>query len=125
MTLITKCNSHYMSTGGWVCIQESLYIQGVLRPGGFASRGGCLHPSGVGIQEEYVFTPVCDSVHRGCLPHCVLGYTHPWSDTAWSDTPYAYTPPPPPTLRCTVNERCKYMSLRFTNIPIWPIYYTK
>ena len=32
------------------------------------------------VCKGYVFTPVCHSVHRegrGCLPHCMLGYTPP------------------------------------------------
>ena len=29
------------------------------------------------VCEGYVFTPVCHSVHRGCLPQCMLGYTPP------------------------------------------------
>ena len=27
------------------------------------------------VCEGYVFTPVCHSVHGGCLPQCMLGYT--------------------------------------------------
>ena len=53
--------------------------------------------------EGYVFTPVCHSVHRGCLPQCMLGYTpleqtshgsrHPLEQTpSRADTPQ--TPPP-------------------------------
>ena len=30
------------------------------------------------LRQGYVFTPVCDSVHRWmCLPHCMLGCIHP------------------------------------------------
>ena len=49
--------------------------------------------------QGYVFTRVCDSVHRGgCLPQCMLGYP-PGADTPQSrhppraDTPPEQTPP--------------------------------
>ena len=42
------------------------------------------------LRKGYGFTPVCHSVNgRGCLPQCILGYTH----TPWEDTPLARHPP--------------------------------
>ena len=38
-----------------------------------------LLPSATKLRQGYVFTRVCDSVKRGRLPHCMLGYT-PLSD---------------------------------------------
>ena len=32
------------------------------------------------LGQGNVFTPVCNSVHGGCLPLCMLG-RHPWADT--------------------------------------------
>ena len=49
--------------------------------------------------EGNVFTPVCHSVHGGCLADT------PWADTALADTPWADNRPPPdrhPTPRQTV-----------------------
>ena len=42
------------------------------------------------LGQGYVFTHVCDSVHRGSLPQCMLGYP-PGADTP---TPGADTPTP-------------------------------
>ena len=43
--------------------------------------------------EGNVFTPVCDSVHRGCVPVCNgQGGVHPQADTPQTDTP-RQTPP--------------------------------
>ena len=39
--------------------------------------------------EGNVFTPVCHSVHGGCLADT------PWADTALADTPWADNRPPP------------------------------
>ena len=38
------------------------------------------------VCDGYVFTPVCHSVHRrrGCLPQCMLRYTHPGQTTPGS-----------------------------------------
>ena len=49
------------------------------------------------LREGYVFTCVCDSVHRGrCLPQCMLRYTpSPGADTPlWSDNPPLGRQPP-------------------------------
>ena len=42
------------------------------------------------VCEGYVFTPVCQSIcsQEGCLPQCMLGYTHPYP-------PGSRHPPPP------------------------------
>ena len=48
-----------------------------------------------------MFSQACvkNSVHRGGLPQCMLGYTplgrhpRPWADTPWADTPMARHPP--------------------------------
>ena len=49
-------------------------------------------PPATKLGQGYVFTRVCNSVHKGgggCLPHCMLGYTHvPW------DQRQAAPPPP-------------------------------
>ena len=57
------------------------------------------------VCEGNVFTPVCHSVHGGgCLPQCMLGYTHtladtpleqtpPWADPPGADTPRSRHPP--------------------------------
>ena len=60
-----------------------------------------LLPSATKLGQGYVFTGVCDSVHRGgCLPQCMLGYHHhtppPGADTPHppgADTPWEQTPP--------------------------------
>ena len=51
--------------------------------------------------QGYVFTRVCDSVHRGCLPLCMLGY-HPQEETPPTKRQRSRHIPPP---RHTVNER--------------------
>ena len=49
------------------------------------------------LRQGNVFTPVCHSVHRGCLSQCMLGYTPPWGGTppdSWVGTPpWGGTPP--------------------------------
>ena len=50
-----------------------------------------------------IFTPVCHSVHRGRLPHCMLGYHPPGADTPPGADPPEQTPPPGSRLRHTVN----------------------
>ena len=54
--------------------------------------GHILLPPATKLGEGYVFTGVCDSVHRGegGLPRCLLGYPPPRADT-----PRKQTPPPP------------------------------
>ena len=52
------------------------------------------------LGQGNVFTPVCDSVHGVCLPHCMLGYTPPWQTPPdrhppWADTPLHRHPLPP------------------------------
>ena len=44
------------------------------------------------LRKGNVFTPVCQSFcsQGGCLPQCILGYTHP---PLWADTPPGQTPP--------------------------------
>ena len=42
------------------------------------------------LRQGNVFTPVCHSVHRECLPHCMLAYTPFRQNPPWADTP----PPP-------------------------------
>ena len=48
------------------------------------------------LRKGNVFTPVCQSFCSlgGCLPQCMLGYTHPLVDTPWADTPGADATPP-------------------------------
>ena len=73
-----------------------------------------LLPSATKLRQGNVFTPVCHSVHGGCLPQCMLGYTPPQADTPradtspgrhlqqtppWEDTPLGQTPPPLPSRR--------------------------
>ena len=55
--------------------------------------------------ENYVFTPVCYSVHRGGLPQCKLGYHTPGTrhppgagTPPWSRHPPDQTPPVPAPL---------------------------
>ena len=36
-----------------------------------------LLPPAMKLEQGYVFTLVCDSVHGGGLSHCMLGYTDP------------------------------------------------
>ena len=70
----------------------------------------------------------CLSVHRGCLPHCMLGYTppapgpeadtpvgkhlpgktRPWVNTPWTDIPGAETP-------CSVHAGIRSTSRRYTS----------
>ena len=51
-------------------------------------------PSATKLGQGYVFTHVCDSVHRGGLPHCMLGYP-PRADTPWDQVPPGADSPPP------------------------------
>ena len=66
------------------------------------------------LGQGNVFTPACDSVHRGCLTHCMLGYTHPLvrppQQTPLGRHPYLDRHPPGHTplfwiLWDTVNKR--------------------
>ena len=45
-----------------------------------------------------IFTPVCHSVHGGCLPQCMLGYHTPRADTPLSWHPPGADPPGADTL---------------------------
>ena len=46
--------------------------------------------------QGYVFTRVCDSVHREGLPHCMLGYTpSPGSEVGTGSSPWTRQTPPP------------------------------
>ena len=54
-----------------------------------------LLPSATKLRQGNVFTPVCHSVHGGCLPQCMLGYTHPWADIPPGQTPYTPWQTPP------------------------------
>ena len=61
------------------------------------------------VCEGYVFTPVCQSFcsQEGCLPQCMLGYTHPHplgADTPpGADTPGNRHTPGADTPPCTVH----------------------
>ena len=52
-------------------------------------------PSATKLRQGNVFTPVCQSVHRGggYLPQCMLEYT-PWVDTRLRQTPPRQTHTP-------------------------------
>ena len=52
-------------------------------------------PPATKLGQGYVFTGMCDSVHRGgCLPQCMLGYHTPRSrHPPEADTPWRQTPP--------------------------------
>ena len=60
-----------------------------------------LLPPATKLGQGYVFTGVCDSVHRGgCLPQCILGYpttlgadTTPEQTPLGADTPWSRHPP--------------------------------
>ena len=57
------------------------------------------------LGQGNVFTGICDSVHRGCLPQCMLGChpltPHPQEQTPrWEQTPPRSTPPPEQTPNC-------------------------
>ena len=54
-------------------------------------------PPATKLGQGYVFTRVCNSVHGGCLPQCMLGYTSPpGADTLppGADTPPLHPPGP-------------------------------
>ena len=61
------------------------------------------------LGQGYVFTGVCNSVHRGgCLPQCMLGYHTPQEQTppGRRHPPWEQTPPPAQSmLGDTVNAR--------------------
>ena len=56
-------------------------------------------PAATKLGQGNVFTGVCDSVHRGCLPQCMLGYTpppgsrHPPGVDPMEQTPRSRHPP--------------------------------
>ena len=57
---------------------------------------GCISlPPATKLGQGYIFTGVCDSVHRGGLPQCMLGY----------HTPRTRHPPAQSMLGNTVNAR--------------------
>ena len=41
-------------------------------------------PSARYLWQGNVFTPVCHSVHRGCLSRCILGYIPSLPSACWS-----------------------------------------
>ena len=55
-----------------------------------------LLPPAIKLGQGFVFTGVCDSVHRGgCLPQCMVGYhTPPGADTPQKQTPPREQTPP-------------------------------
>ena len=48
---------------------------------GSLNRFAWFLPPATKLGQGYVFTRVCDSVHWGGLPQCMLGYTPPGVDT--------------------------------------------
>ena len=60
----------------------------------FYTRNRSLPPA-TKLGQGYVFTRVCDSVHKGVLPQCMLRYTPPGADAPpGTDThPWEQTPP--------------------------------
>ena len=58
---------------------------------------GCYYRPQRSYGQGYVFTRVGDSVHRGGLPQCILGYhpCPPWSRPPRSRPPWEQTPHPP------------------------------
>ena len=44
-------------------------------------------PPATKLGQGYIFTGVCDSVHRGGLPQCILGYHPPDQAPPWEQTP--------------------------------------
>ena len=51
-------------------------------------------PPATKLGQGYVFTGVCDSLNRGCLPQCMLGYTPPGSrHPPQEQTPHQSRPP--------------------------------
>ena len=85
-----------------------------------------LLPPATKLGQGYVFTGVCDSVHRGgvCLSACWDTHT-PWEQTALpqgADTPQEQTPPwskppradtPPSMLGDTINARAVRILLEY------------
>ena len=51
-------------------------------------------PPATKLGQGYIFTGVCDSVHRGGLPQCMLGYHPPARQTPSKETPLAGQTPP-------------------------------
>ena len=59
------------------------------------NRNAFLLPPATKLGQGYIFTAVCESVHRGGdLPQCMLGYHIPQEQTS-PHPPRADTPPPP------------------------------
>ena len=71
--------------------------------------GTDLLPPTTKLGQGNVFTGICDSVHKGGLPQCMLGYHPPAADPPQAGTPPWSRPPrsrhPPPMLGDTVNAR--------------------
>ena len=58
------------------------------------NRNAFLLPPATKLGQGYIFTAVCESVHRGGLPQCMLGYHIPQEQT--SPHPPQSRPPPRP-----------------------------
>ena len=112
------------------CLGRGVCIQGGL-PGGWAdtppphhilwdtvNKWGGTHPTRMhfyyrpqrGCGQGYVFIRVCDSVNRGGLPQCMLGY-HPTTPPAGSSHPPGSRYPPPPG----ANSSIRSMSGRYAS----------
>ena len=63
--------------------------------------GGLALPAATNLGQGIVFTGICDSVHRGGLPQCMLGYHPPWE----ADPPKKQTPIPPPKKQTPLRRR--------------------
>ena len=71
--------------------------------------------------QGYVFTRVCDSVHRGGLSHCTLGYrTHPPSQRRHpprtSHTPRDKAPPPRADTPPSSHQHSAFWEIRPTSV---------
>ena len=89
--------------GAWVCGSRPLLLPSANEVAERLCFYTCLSfcPQGRGMSapvrscgQGYVFTHVCDSVHGGGLPQCMLGYhTTPWEAHPPGGTPPGSTPP--------------------------------
>ena len=70
----------------WHSVNASIFVAG--------SSWNPFLPPATKLGQGYVFTGVCDSVHRGVggLPQCMLGYP-PWRRPPRADTFQEQTPP--------------------------------
>ena len=70
-----------------------------------------LLPPATKLGQGYVFTRVCDSVHIGGLPQCMLAYPpSPSKDPPWQGThPWQGTPPGKayPPARCMLEDKAR------------------